>query len=302
MKLNPTVYIAFQAVMRTGTISGAAQSLGRSQPAVSRMMDRLEDHLRVSLFERRKGRVVPTHAAHLLLEEVERLLASMASLDDFGHRMEMGQEGEVGVASLPALGLDFMPEVIARFRAARPKARVVLNVRTSASVEKWVATQQVDFGLAETPFQRGGFRTRLFADTAYVAAIPADHPLAAQEEIVPEHLRGEQFVGWTHYLSARQIFDDILLGAEIVPPQMVETTISAPICRMVRRGLGLGVVDPFTAWAQQDPGLVFRPFSPRIPCRFGLLQPETRQPTTLATELIGLTEALRDEVLSEIFD
>ena len=110
MNLNPQVYAAFRAVMRAGTVSGAAGVLGRSQPAVSRMIDKLEDSTGVKLFERRKGRVVPTHAAHLLLDEVERLFVSMASVDDFARRMALGQDSGVGVAALPALGLDFMPE------------------------------------------------------------------------------------------------------------------------------------------------------------------------------------------------
>ena len=69
-------------------------------------------------------------------------------------------------------------------------------------------------------------------------------------------------------------------------------------CSMVKRGLGLAVVDPFTAWANRDPSIVFRPFLPQIPCRFALLEPDTRTPTVLATELIGHAETLRDEVLA----
>lgn len=297
MRLHPSVYEAFQVVMRTGTMSGAAGYLGRSQPAVSRMVDKLESSVGVKLFERRKGRVEPTHAAHLLLDEVERLFVSLSSLDDFSRRMEEGQDGGVGVATLPALGVDFMPEVISRFLKGRPQARVKLNVRMSVSVEKWVATQQVDFGLAETPFQLSGFNTRIFADTVYIAAIPSDHPLAHEEVLHPEHLRGEPLIGWTITVSARRIFDDIMQGAGIIPHLRIETTISAAMCSMVKRGMGLAVVDPFTAWANPDPGIVYRPFLPQIPCRFALLQPDTRTPTLLATELIGHAEALRDEVL-----
>ncbi|EPX79796.1 LysR family transcriptional regulator [Salipiger mucosus] len=302
MSVNPQLYTAFQAIMRAGTVSGAAELLGRSQPAVSRMIDKLEDSVGVKLFERRKGRVVPTHAAHLLLDEVERLFVSMATLEDFGRRMALGQDSGVGVASLPALGLDFMPEVVARFRALRPQARVVLNVRMSVTVEKWVATQQVDFGLAETPFQLSGFETRIFADSSYVVAMPADHPLAGLDEVTPAHLNGVDFVGWTPAVTARRIFDDIMQGAGVVPQMLVESTMSAPMCSLVRRGLGVAVVDPFTAWAQRDPSLVFRPFLPRIPCRIALLQPETRNPTALAEDLIGLSETLRDEAVTEIFD
>ncbi|EAQ25722.1 LysR family transcriptional regulator [Roseovarius sp. 217] len=300
MKLHPSVYEAFQVVMRSGTVSGAADYLGRSQPAVSRMIDKLESSVGVKLFERRKGRVVPTHAAHLLLDEVERLFVSLSSLDDFSRRMEEGQDGGVRIAALPALGLDFLPEVISRFSKDRPQARIKLNVRMSVSVEKWVATQQVDFGLAETPFQLSGFGTRIFADTVYIAAIPADHALAEEEVVRPDHLRREPLIGWTVSVSARRIFDDIMQGAGIVPQQLIETTMSATMCSMVKRGLGLAVVDPFTAWANPDPRIVYRPFLPQIPCRFALLRPDTRTPTVLATELIGHAESLRDEVLAQM--
>lgn len=300
MKLHPSVYEAFQVVMRSGTVSGAADYLGRSQPAVSRMIDKLESSVGVKLFERRKGRVVPTHAAHLLLDEVERLFVSLSSLDDFSRRMEEGQDGGVRIAALPALGLDFLPEVISRFSKDRPQARVKLNVRMSVSVEKWVATQQVDFGLAETPFQLSGFGTRIFADTVYIAAIPADHALAEEEVVRPDHLRHEPLIGWTVSVSARRIFDDIMQGAGIVPQQLIETTMSATMCNMVKRGLGLAVVDPFTAWANPDPRIIYRPFLPQIPCRFALLRPDTRTPTVLATELIGHAESLRDEIIARM--
>ena len=96
MNVNTAIYEAFQVIMRAGTVSGAAKILGRSQPAVSRMIDKLEENLGVKLFERRKGQVVPTHAAHLLLDEVEKLFVSLSSLDNFGRRLEEGLEGGVG--------------------------------------------------------------------------------------------------------------------------------------------------------------------------------------------------------------
>ncbi len=300
MNVNTAIYEAFQVIMRAGTVSGAAKILGRSQPAVSRMIDKLEENLGVKLFERRKGQVVPTHAAHLLLDEVEKLFVSLSSLDNFGRRLEEGLEGGVGAACLPALGLDFMPEVIARFSRMRPQARVVLHVRMSVSVEKWVATQQVDFGLAETPFLLSGFETKIFADSNYVAALPVDHPLAEKAVIRAQDMHGQNLIAWTATVSARRTFDDVIQGAGIAPRQIIECTMSSPMCRMVQRGLGIAIVDPFTAWTQRHPNVVYRPFLPQIPCRFALLQPKTRAPTALAGELIGQAEQLRDEALADM--
>lgn len=298
--MNLALFEAFRVTVQTGTISAAAETLGRSQPAVSRMLDRLERELGVKLFDRRKGRVVPTPQAHVLVDEIERAFVSLSSLSDFARRLREGQEAGIAVAVLPALSLDFMPEVIARFRALRPNARVILNVRMSVSVEAWVATQQVDIGLAETPFRRSGFETRIFADTHYVAAVPAGHPLAERDVVRPIDLRGETLISWTAFVSARRMLDDILQGAGIAIRAHYESTMSASMCSMVRRGLGIALVDPFTAWAQGHPSLVYRPFRPGLPCRFAQLIPEMRQPTEVTRDFIGCAEAERDRVLAAI--
>ena len=66
-RMNLLYFSAFRAVMLTGTVSAAAELLGRSQPAVSRLLDKLEAELGVTLFERRRGLVTPTSVARLLL-------------------------------------------------------------------------------------------------------------------------------------------------------------------------------------------------------------------------------------------
>lgn len=298
--MNLALLEAFRVTMQTGTISAAADALGRSQPAVSRMLDRLETELGIKLFDRRKGRVVPTHQAHALVDEIERTFVSLSSLGDFARRLRDGEEAALSIAALPALGLDFMPEVIARFRALRPNAGVILNVRMSVSVEAWVATQQVDLGFAETPFKRSGFETRIFADTRYVAAIPAGHPLAEREVVQPNDLRGESLISWSATVSARRMLDDILQGAGVGVRARYESTMSLTMCSMVRRGLGIALVDPFSAWTQRDRALVFRPFRPALPCRFALLVPEMRQPIEVTQDFLGCAEEERDRVLAQI--
>lgn len=76
--MNLDLFKAFRAVMEAGTITAAGDLLGRSQPAVSRMLDRLEYELGLRLFERRKGRIIPTAEAHLLLDEVDQAFGSLA--------------------------------------------------------------------------------------------------------------------------------------------------------------------------------------------------------------------------------
>lgn len=148
--MNLLYFAAFRAVMLTGTVSAAAELLGRSQPAVSRLLDKLEEELGVTLFERRRGRVTPTSAAHLLVDEIERAFVSLDPLKSFAARVAEGESSRVATAVMPALGITFVPRLLSRFRREWPNTQVLLNVRLSAKIEEWAAAQQIDFGLAES--------------------------------------------------------------------------------------------------------------------------------------------------------
>src|SRR5690348_6043070 len=155
-------FAAFRAVMLTGTVSAAADLLGRSQPAVSRLLVKLEEELGVTLLERRRGRVTPTSVAHLLIDEIERAYVSLESLRSFATRIAEGESSRVATAMMPALGVSFVPQLLAAFRKEWPQTKVLLNVWLSVKIEEWAASQQIDFGLAETPLRRSGFSTEMF--------------------------------------------------------------------------------------------------------------------------------------------
>ncbi|WP_136616235.1 MULTISPECIES: LysR family transcriptional regulator [Mesorhizobium] len=63
---------AFRAVMEAGTVTGASDLLHIAQPSVSAHISNLEHALKIPLFIRRAGRLVPTAEAMLLNEEVGR--------------------------------------------------------------------------------------------------------------------------------------------------------------------------------------------------------------------------------------
>lgn len=66
----------FYAIMQAGTVSGAARLLHVSQPNVTRVLAHTEQQLGFALFERVKGRLVPTQEAKALLPEAEKSLSA----------------------------------------------------------------------------------------------------------------------------------------------------------------------------------------------------------------------------------
>ena len=65
---------AFAAVMSAGSVTGAGQMLGRSQPTVTRLIQELEQELGFALFECSGPKVTPTQKAFMLWAEVDSAL------------------------------------------------------------------------------------------------------------------------------------------------------------------------------------------------------------------------------------
>ena len=296
--MNSNLLEVFRIVMQTGTVSDSAEALGRSQSAVSRMLDRLEGELQIKLFERRKGRIVPTLEAHGLLEDVERALFSLNDLRTRARQIRDGHESNLKIAVLPALGIDFVPLVISRFAQLKPDIGVSAHVLASHNVEQWVANHQVELGFAETPFRRTGFETLVFVDAPYVLAMPAEHRLAELDIVHATDLRGERMVHFTPVVAPRRLLDEMLQHSGVVIESRIETSISSAMVSMVREGLGLALVDPITAALKRDPHVAIRRFQPSIPCRIARMMPQNEKQRAVVDIFLGCAEEERDALLA----
>jgi DNA-binding transcriptional LysR family regulator len=298
--MNLLYFSAFRAVMLTGTVSAAAELLGRSQPAVSRLLDKLEAQLGITLFERRKGLVTPTSVAHLLLDEIERAYISLDSLKSFAARVAEGEGRRIDTAIMPALALGFVPRLLGRFREDWPQTKIRVNVTLSLKVEEWAASQQIDVGLAEPPFRRSGFRVETFGNTPYIAVVPADHPLAGRSSISPTDLVGIPFIAWSSFTSAGQLLEQAFRSCGVRYDAAYETNVSATTLEMVRGGVGVGLIDPYTAVAEQDDRVRLIPFTPTIPFHVALLRPDSRPANRAVDALIDLMASERDKLMDRL--
>ena len=93
VQLNSRLLECFHATMAVGTVTGAAEILNTSQPAVSRSLKQLEDAVKMSLFNRSGNRVIPTQEAYLLFEEVDK---SFRSIRRIGRAAEEIQKSAAG--------------------------------------------------------------------------------------------------------------------------------------------------------------------------------------------------------------
>ena len=300
--LNIRQLEAFRAIMVAQSTNGAAELLNVSQPAISRLLSQLESSLRLTLFDRSSGRLVPTPEAQLLYGEVERTFVSVDRIRDMARDIRTANAGSLGIASFPLLALGFLPNVIALFSEKHPRTRITLSVQMSPKVEELAAAQQIDFGFAEFPyetksFERPGFEAEEFCRVPYLLAVPRGHRLAGRRAVRAADVAGERFVSLTTNTVGRLMIDKLFEREGVSRELVVDCQVMANIANLVAQGLGVGFIDPFTATDFADRDLVALRFEPRLEMRIGLLHPTHRPLSRIASEFAALLRARKREVL-----
>jgi len=110
--LNLRQIEVFYAVMQAGTVSGAAKQLHVSQPNITRVLAHTEQQLGFTLFDRIKGRLVPTQEAQSLITEAEKIYQQLGQFRSLTSKLKHGQH-HLRIGSPPILASGFLAPVIA---------------------------------------------------------------------------------------------------------------------------------------------------------------------------------------------
>jgi DNA-binding transcriptional LysR family regulator len=296
MMISPRQIEAFRAVMEHGTVTAAAERLGVSQPAVSKTLAGLEREIGYALFTRIKQRLAPTSEARLLSNEADRLYRGLEQITQVAREIGERQIGDLLIYTTSALGRSVLPDVLAQFMGRHAKARIVFHVRSSAIVNQKMIDQQIDLGFSMMPFEHPAILTEELSRAAAVCVLPAGHRLARRKVVRPRDLAGETFVSFPLDGRMRHLIDAAFEQERIERNMQYDVYSSAEACALAARGLGVAIVEPFTARDFLHAGIVAVPFEPSVRYLFRSMRPRFRKPSRLADAFLDAVKGhLRDQ-------
>ena len=163
----------FNAVMLTGTVSAAARLISVSQPAVSRILQHAELQLGFALFQRSKGRLVPTPEALTLYPHVERLFTQLDEVQRLAaHLKTGGAVTELRILTVLALSYDILPHAILLFRVKHPHVPITVKALHSPQIVSALALQEADVGFLFSPVVHSALAQEHLADGHMVCIAP----------------------------------------------------------------------------------------------------------------------------------
>ena len=283
----------FHAVMRTGTVTGAARLLGVTQPSVSTVLKHCEAQLRIPLFRRIGGRLQPTPEAQAILPDIEAIFARLDSVGRQLRDLKGGRIGSLSLAGAFPIANGYLAAAVASFLAERPGVRVMLQALASSELIDRVANREVELGIGLEPVVHPEVETEVLVTSGVACVMREDHPLAAQEEIAIRQLDGMPIITFLPRAPLRGHVDRALSEAGVVPQISVQVSMSMTGMALAYHGAGIALVEPFLLNTFPVPGLVARPLRPAIATRTLLIRARAAPRSAIMEHFIA---HLREEV------
>jgi DNA-binding transcriptional LysR family regulator len=276
----------FHAVYVNGSVSAAARMLNVSQPSVSKVLRHAESLLGFALFDRTAGRLVPTDDAHTLFAEVSEIQERVYALREASRNLKRGAGALLRISALPSIALDAVPATVAQFMKKHPDTRFDLQTVHHADLMRKLYERETDIVVAhEVPAGAPLGRQWLGAGELVVFYREADMP-DAPSRIALEALAGRPLVslaasGPLGHLFATEVDR---LGVEL--DEVVSARTFHIAAALVRRGVGMTVVDNLTARSSLAPGLAMRPLKNRLTFDLNAMYLLERPPTALGSAFL----------------
>jgi DNA-binding transcriptional LysR family regulator len=263
----------FYAIMRAGSITGAARVLNVSQPAVSVTLRQLEARLRMRLFDRAGGRLQPTPEAKALLPDVAEIFGRLGAVERLSQDLASGARGVFTVAATPPLCDGFVAKAVATFVSKRPGVKVGLQAINSAAVLDRVINREADLGVVYEPVVSAGVQVEELSRAAIGCILPARHPLARRRSIRVGDLAPYPVITYLPQALLRPYIDRVLSERKPALEISVQTGTSATAIMLAVHGAGIALVETALFSARPIAGFVMRPIEPRVQLKILLLHP-----------------------------
>ena len=268
---------AFRAVMMCGTVTEAASRLLLTQSAVSRLLSALENEIGFKLFTRYGGRLVPTPEGHAFFTETERILVGIDEIAAIAGDIRAHRSARLRLAVIPLLAHGLLPKAIAAFAERHPTVRSSFVMPPQWDFGHRMAEYQFDLGLTVLPVEHPSLRSEVFADVAGVVAMPPGHPLSDRPSLGARDLADEPLITQPQHALMRDHITAVFAAAGLTPNVRTESVSGFTACQLVAQGLGLAIVDAFSASAFEHGEIVIRPWTEPLQISCAFLFPADRQ-------------------------
>lgn len=238
MTLTELKYIV--AVARERHFGKAAEACFVSQPTLSVAVKKLEEELDVKLFERSANEVTVTPLGEDIVRQAQSVLEQAAVIKELAKRGKDPLAGPLTLGIIYTIGPYLLPDLVREMIANHAQMPLMLQENFTARLLDMLRTGEIDCAVLAEPFPDTGLAIAPLYDEPFLAAVPSNHPLAAQDHVTTEQLKEETML----LLGSGHCFRDHVLE---VCPEFARFSVNAEGIRKSFEGSSLETIKHMVA-------------------------------------------------------
>ena len=182
--IDLNLFLVFQAIYATRSVTLAGDRLGMTQSAVSNALKRMRERFNDALFVRTADGMVPTPVAERLIAPIEEGIACLVQAVDQGRTFEPETSSRIFRIAVNDIGqLVMMPELLSVARSVAPGVRFETVDVSMADARQRMLHGQIDIALGSWESMGPSFYQQRLFDETFVVLMSKASPLGARERI-----------------------------------------------------------------------------------------------------------------------
>lgn len=236
----------FVAVARTGSITRGAQQSNLALAAASKRISDLEAHLGTALLFRHANGVTLTEAGHACFQHAVGIIQDVERMRGVMSDYAAGARGQIRIWANTSAIMQFLPDDLGRFMRLHTGVRFDIEERNSGDVVAGVRENRTDIGIFAAPTPAGDLAVFDYKKQELALIVPAAHPLALLKSVAFADVLDYDFVSLSEATSLTERLHAECSRLRKSLKLRIQVRSFDAVCRMVRAGLGIGVL-PFMA-------------------------------------------------------
>ena len=229
-------------------ITRASEQLHLTQPAVTKIIQSLEQQIHLELVERQGRRIVLTHAGRVLQRHARQLFALERQMEEELAALRDLAGGEVVMAANTTAGVYLLPSIISRFHSQYPRVTLNMTIINSSDVIDGILNWELDFGLIEgdvstLPIE---LSARVFARDTLILVVAPDHHWSQASSLRPQDLTTDALLLREDGSAMRELLEQELQKYDVHLHPLLTLTDNEAIKQMVMNGVAAAVVSLLT--------------------------------------------------------
>lgn len=238
----------FLKVAELEHVTRASEALHLTQPAVTKIIQSLEQEIHLDLVERQGRRIALTHAGRVLQSYARQIFSLEREMEDALESLRDVRLGEVKLAANTTAGVYLLPLIVSRFRQLYPLVSLNISILNSQDIVEHVQDWSLDFGIVEGEVLHlpEDLNVRFFSRDTLILVVAPTHRWCGLDSVRPDLLGSNELLVREQGSGVRDMLERELTCRGITLKPLLTLTDNEAIKQMVISGVGAAVVSFLT--------------------------------------------------------